>query len=162
MEVKRLLEFLKYDPIEGTVSYIKSGKSLVPDSDGLVIVIDPISKKKKKFKLEKLCYSMLFGVNLTKDDKIIHKNLDETDFTARNLVMVTPMQYKELKEAWKNIQGGIKLQPHPRESFTYELSWYEKGVKRSQVVYDFIVAKQLERKLLFRFSKLLTKYCSSN
>ena len=161
MKVERLKEFLNYNLETGVVSYKKTGKSLIQDEDGLVIVTDPSSKQKKKFKMAKLCYSLLFNVNLEKEHKVIHKNLDETDFSAVNLIMVSQEQFKEIKEAWKNLQGGIRLTVHPKDMYSYKLHWYEGGIERTQVIHDIVVAKKLEKKLLLRFSKTLTKYCTS-
>ena len=111
--------------------------------------------------MAKLCYSLLFNVNLEKEHKVIHKNLDETDFSAVNLIMVSQEQFKEIKEAWKNLQGIIRLTVHPKDMYSYKLHWYEGGIERTQVIHDIVVAKKLEKKLLLRFSKTLTKYCTS-
>lgn len=161
MKVDRLKEFLNYNSETGEVTYKKTNKSVYPDEDGLVIITDPSTKQKKKFKMQRLCYSLAYNVDLAKESKIIHKNLDETDFSIVNLLMVSQEQFKEIKEAWRNLQGGIRLTVHPKDMYSYKLFWYEKGIERSQVIHDVVVAKKVEKKLLLRFSKILTKYCTS-
>jgi hypothetical protein len=162
MNIQRLTEILDYNPSSGLITYRHNGKTLEIMEDRLVKVKDPETKQQRKFKMEKLCYSLAFGVELDKSDKIIHRNLNDSDFTTINLMQVTPEQYKEIKEAWKNIQGGIRLVIHPTDVYSYKLYWFESGTERSKVVQDVVVAKRMERRLIIKYSKILTKYCISD
>lgn len=155
---KILGSFLTYDPVKGTVLQ-QNNRPLIADQDGLVIVTNPETKAKKKFKLNKLCYSLFTGIDLDKDTKVLHKNLNRTDYSALNLVLVSSLEFRQIKEAWRNIQGGIRLVPHPTDMYCYRIHWYEGAVEKKQLVRDIVVAKRLQKKLLLRYSKFLTKYC---
>lgn len=162
MQVKRLLEFLNYNATTGDLVYKHSGRRVQAQEDGFVLIIDPSSKKRKKFKLSKLCYSLFHNIDLSKEAKIIHKDLNTSNFKISNLLLLSNSQYKELKEATKNIQGGIRLVVHPTDVYSYRLFWFQDGVEKSKVIQDVVVAKKLEKRLLLRSSKILTKYCPTD
>lgn len=163
MKVERLLELVNYNPVTGVMTDKKTGNTLYPSSfDKLISVRDPVTKKVSKFKPAKLAYSLLFKVDLTKTDRVIHRNLNEEDNSAHNLLLVDMQLNREIKEAWKNIQGGIRLVAHPTDSYAYKLHWFEGGAEKTKVVQDVVVGKRLEQKLLLRYSKILTKYCNSS
>lgn len=162
MQVKRLLEFLNYNAATGDLVYKHSGRIVQVQEDGFVLIIDPESKKRKKFKLSKLCYSLFHNVDLQKEDKVVHKDLNPNNFKITNLLLLSSSQYKELKEAKKNIQGGIRLVIHPTDVYSYRLFWFQDGVEKSKVIQDVVVAKKLEKRLLLKSSKILTKYCPTD
>lgn len=162
MQVKRLLEFLNYNAATGDLVYKHSGRRVQVQEDGFVLIIDPESKKRKKFKLSKLCYSLFHNVDLQKEDKVVHKDLNPNNFKITNLLLLSSSQYKELKEAKKNIQGGIRLVIHPTDVYSYRLFWFQDGVEKSKVIQDVVVAKKLEKRLLLKSSKILTKYCPTD
>lgn len=159
MQAEKLQELLDYDPLSGRVVIKSSGKLLFPAEDGYCLLTLPDGKK-KKIKLNKICYSLLHNKTLLKTCKVIHRDLDTSNFRANNLILLTAPQYKELKEALKNLQGGIRLQVHPTDVYSYKLFWYEDAKEKTKVVQDIVVAKRLEQRLLLKSSKILTKYCS--
>lgn len=160
MTYKDLITFLDYNPTTGVIKSKQTGK-VVDLVDGYLQVINPVTKQKKKFKPGKLAYTLAFGKDLVKTDRVVHRNLNENDLSAVNLMLVTSEQALEIKEAWKNLQGGIRMQVHPKDIYSYKLFWYENGSMKTKVVQDIVVAKKLERKLLLKYSKILTKYCIS-
>lgn len=161
MKLERLQEILNYDPLTGDLTIKKSGRRLLPDEDGLVSIYDNKTKKRPKFKFNRLCW--MLGNNLTPaaSDKIIHRNLKFSDTSLCNLFLVANDEYKKYKNAYKNLTGGIRLSIHPTDAYCYKVHWYEGIVEKTQLVSDVVVAKKLETKLRLRFSKILTKYCYS-
>lgn len=162
MNAERLQELLDYNPVTGAVIVKETGRPLQLQEDKLVHVRDPIAKKTKKFKIGKLCYTLLHGVDLEKTDRVVHKNLDNTDCSAHNLMLVDMQQNREIREAWKNIQGGIRLTPHPTDIYCYKLHWFQGGIEKTKTIGDIVVAERMKRRLLLKYSKILTKYCNSS
>lgn len=157
--LERLKEILLYDAVTGKVSTLK-GRVLVPDADGLVIVFDKEAKKPStKYKLERIAYFLATGAFPREDQKVLHKNLDDLDNRAKNLLLVSRIVYRQIKEAERNLQGGIKVVPHPVDMFSYIVIWFDKGVERSRIIGDIGIARRFQVKLQLKYSKILTKYC---
>lgn len=132
----------------------------MPDHDGLVYVFDSQGTPKSvKYKLDKLAYFLWTGSFPGENSKILHRNLDETDNKALNILEVSRSTYNKIKEAQKNLDHGIKISNHPTDQLSHVLTWYENGVEKSRVIQDIVVAKRLKTKLLLEYSKFLTKYC---
>ena len=158
--MQRLNELLTYNPKNGEVRVRKSNKLLQADHDGLVYVFDSQSKPKSvKYKLDKLAFYFLTGSFPSESQKILHKNLDESDNRATNLAVVSRGVFNKINEAVKNLDYGIKLVNHPTDQLSYIVLWYESGVERSRVIQDVVIAKRMKTRLQLKFSKFLTKYC---
>lgn len=155
----RLRELLTYDPVKGEIR-TKKGRLLVPDHDGLVTIFDANAKPKhKKYKLNKIAYYLAFGLFPRKDQVVLHKNLDSEDYKIHNLLVVSKKVFCNIKEAQKNLSGGIKITPHPEDQFAYEVNWFEEGKPKKVVHYDIAFAQRVQTRLILKFSKFLTKYC---
>lgn len=149
-----------YNPQNGEVRVRKSNKLLIPDEGGLVYVFDSQGVPKSvKYKLDKLAYFLWTGIFPSESSKILHKNLDDNDNRAINLLEVSRGTYNKIKEAEKNLDYGIRIGNHPTDKLSHVLYWYENGAERFKVVGDIVVAKRLKTKLQLKYSKFLTKYC---
>lgn len=158
-DLSRLKEILDYDPSTGKV-YTKKGRQLTPDDDGLVVVFDNQAiVRSVKHKLDKLAYYLAFGVYPRKDQKVLHRNLDEFDNSIKNLSLVSRSVYRQIKEAHKNLTGGIHLVPHTVDQFSYVIKWFDSGVEKSKIIQDIVIARKAQLKLQLKYSKILTKYC---
>ena len=115
--------------------------------------------KSVKYKLDKLAYFLWTQKFPSDKGRILHRNLDENDNRAINLIEVSRSVYNKINEAVRNLDYGIRLVNHPTDQLSYILLWFEGGVERSRVVQDIVVAKRLKTRLQLRFSKFLTKYC---
>ena len=92
-----------YNPQNGEVRVRKSNKLLIPDEGGLVYVFDSQGVPKSvKYKLDKLAYFLWTGIFPSENSKILHKNLDDNDNRATNLLEVSRGTYNKIKEAEKN------------------------------------------------------------
>lgn len=168
MTPQRLKELLEYNPKSGVVTRKTSGKALIPDYAGFVSVYDPSSKKTTKRKLKNIAAFFAYtGSDYSSGDGglydtcqvVLHKNMQEEDYTASNLTYVPAGEYKQIKEAYRNINESIKLTQHPSDAFSYILHWYQNGAMRSRVIQDIVVAKREMLKLKLKYSKILTAYC---
>lgn len=161
MKLERLQEILEYDPLSGSVTIKKSGRRIFPDEDGIISIYDSKTKKRPKFKFNRLCWMLGNNKIPNPTDKVIHRNLKEHDTSLCNLYLVSNEEYKKYKNAHKNLTGGIRLTVHPKDAYCYNVHWYEGATEKTHFVSDIVVAKKLETKLRLRFSKILTKYCYS-
>lgn len=153
-----MLEHLTYDPVAGTVTS-KHGNKVKPDDTGICFVWNPSTKKNVKVKYDKLCYYLGTGKKVTDEHRILHRNLDEKDCTLRNLKLVHKSVYYKIQEALRNLNGGIRLQPHLLDQFATVICWYEKNREKHKVVYDPITAQRVLLLKKLEYSKILTKYC---
>lgn len=159
MQISRIRELLNYDPSTGIVT-TKKNRVLLPDNNGQVVVFDSIDKKSIKSKLDKLAYSLAFGVVPdTSNKRILHKNMKQEDNRLTNLQLVSRTIFLEVKEAYRNMTGGIRMVPHPVDQFSYIVHWFEKGVEKSKILADLVSARQFMLKKQLKYSKKLTKYC---
>ncbi len=155
----RLKELLVYDQTTGRI-YTNRGRLLVADSNGLVTVFDKKAKiRRVKYKLERIAYFLAFGVAPREDQRVLHKNLDVSDNSIKNLALVSRSVYRQIKEAERNLQGGIRIIPHSIDMFCYVLLWYDKSIERSKILSDIGIARRQQVKLQLKYSKILTKYC---
>ena len=157
--LERLKEILKYDPVTGKVCTLK-GRALTADQNGLVIVFDNQAKKPStKYKLERVAYFLAHNFFPREDQKVLHKNLDTQDNRAKNLLLVSRSVFRQIKEAHRNLTGGIHIVPHAVDQFSYILKWFEGGIEKSRIIQDIVVARRQQLKLQLKYSKILTKYC---
>ena len=153
-------EILKYDPKTGEVRVRRNNRLLIADHDGLVYVFDSNgSPKSVKYKLDKLAYYLWTQEFPSENCRILHRNLDDCDNRAVNLLEVSRGVYNKIKEASKNLDHGIRIINHPTDQMSHILLWYEGGQEKERVIEDIVVAKRLKTRLQLRYSKFLTKYC---
>lgn len=154
----RLRELLDYDPSTGVVK-TRKGRVLMPDHDGLVVIFCSETKTKIKQKLERIAYTLAFGVVPRKDKKVLHKNLDISDNSSKNLSLVTRGIFLQIKEAQRNLTQGIRLSAHCTDQFDYVVSWIDQGKEKHLVFSDIGAARKFMLKQQLKYSKILTKYC---
>jgi hypothetical protein len=157
MYTASLLEKFRFDHLAGAVYFKSTGKKLEPSWDGYVVVQIPEGRKKLKY--NKFCMELLMKESLPKGSKILHLNLDETDTKVSNMRLLDSESYRRVKEALANLEGGIKIQIHPKDSYAYIVSWTDNAVKKSKVLQDAVVAQRFALRLKLKYSKILTKYC---
>lgn len=152
---------VKYDTNKGLLSLVKTGRPLFPDESGNAVVWVGTEKKLLKIKYEKLCYYLAHGKVPSSQEKILHKNLDTSDYRLSNLVIVPREKFREIKESIMNIEDHLRIQPHPSDQYSYFV-YYRKDKQNKRVLCgDIIEAQKLERSLRLQFLKLITKYCNT-
>ena len=158
--LERLRELLEYDALTGKVTNRKTKRVLTCDEDGLVIIFDRKAKvKSTKYKLERIAFALAYGFFPLETQKVLHKNLDPNDNRLKNITLVSRSVFKQIKEADRNLSGGIRMVPHSTDQFAYILYWFEGGIEKNKVIQDIVVAKRQLLKLQLKYSKILTKYC---
>lgn len=159
MTPDRLREILDYNPSTGVISNKKTKRKLEADYDGLVAVFCSKQKKLFKIKLEKIAYTLAHGVYPNNDQKVLHKNLNISDNSSKNLSLVSRRVFLQIKEAHRNLTEGVRLSSHPVDQFNYIVYWIEQNQEKQKVVHDIVEARKVMLKLQLKYSKILTKYC---
>lgn len=158
--LERLKELLEYEPETGKVTIIRNKRVLTPDPDGIVVIFDSKAKPKtRKYKLERIAFYLAFSFFPREDQRVLHKNLDPEDNRIQNLALVSRTVFRHIKEAHRNLTGGIHLVPHATDQFAYILKWFEDGTERSRIIQDIVIARRQQLKLQLKYSKILTKFC---
>ena len=156
MQIERLKEILEYDQVNGVLILKKSGRKLVPSEDGSVIIFD---KKNYRFKYDKLCIALLHNDFPSSDLKVLHRDMDDNNFKANNLKLVSRETYKQISEAYRNLNGGIRYDHHPTDKLMYQVQWFDGYTLKKRSIADLGLVKRCIVGLQLKYSKILTRYC---
>lgn len=152
-------EVLQYNALTGQLSMKKSNRLLEPDDQGSVVLYEPKTRKRKRIKFSRICWELGNAKTLPDDHRILHKNLDETDFRLNNLVALPRQTYNKVQEALRNLRYHLKMQPHPHDQYSYIITYQLDNATVREIKHDIIAARLLYTKLQLKFAKTLNKYC---
>jgi hypothetical protein len=155
-----LKELIDYDFIKGEYYILKNNiryRKIFPNEEGYLVFYR--KGKRIKLKANRVAIQLVQDIVVQKDKAVLHKNLDENDFRFCNLLLISKKIYNNIKEAHRNLSGYLKLQPHPKDVFSYLLIWKENAKDKIVVVQDIVVARRMYNKLQLKYAKLLSKYC---
>lgn len=156
---ERLQQLLHYDPCSGVITKVQNNRMLTPDDAGCVVVHDSESGSSVKIKYDKLAYLLAYKKQLKANQRLLHKNLDTEDCRLHNMVVVSREVFLKVKEAKKNLDGGIKMLAHSTDQFSYVVHWYENHKPRKKLIRDVVLAQKFILRLKLKYSKVLTTYC---
>ena len=159
MELDELKQRLAYDPQTGIVRLRKSNRQLMPDAYGMISIYVHAEVKNYKFKLDKLSYELGYERRVPSTHKVLHKNLDEADNRLVNLTTVHRATYRKITEAARNLNGALRIVPHPEDQFSYFVEHYQNCTLKRQLIQDVTLAKKQVLKLQLKFAKFLNRYC---
>lgn len=160
MTNEELKEILLYNPDEGSFYIIRDSipyRRVFPNEDGYIIFFR--NSIRYKLRASRIAAELGWGTSLTKDKIVLHLNLDERDYRLKNLRIIPRKFRREIKEAQRNLNGVLRLEPHRTNAYSYVLYWKEGNKERSAVIEDVVTAKRLLAKLQLKFSKILSKHC---
>lgn len=157
MLTQELKNYLSYNPLNGEI-YVLSvrPRKLLPDEN--YNVNTTVNGIKLKVKYNKLVWYLVHGKVPKDNNVILHRNLDNTDFTLNNLTVISKREYLKLQESLKNLQGALRMYSHPTDIFSYILEYRDSGRLRKEVISDVTVARKKFSKLQFKFIKFIAKY----
>lgn len=157
MQVKELID---YDIFEGSFFILKNNtryRKIFPNEEGYLVFYK--SGRRIKLKANKVAIELVQNIIVQKDKSVLHKNLNENDYRYSNLKLISKKVHNTIKEAYRNLNGCLKLQPHSKDMFSYILMWKENGKDKVLVVQDIVVAKRMFTKLQLKYAKILNRYC---
>lgn len=156
----KLRELIDYDILEGSFFILKNNaryRKIFPNEEGYLVFYK--DSKRIKLKANKTAIELVQNIIVQKDKVVLHKNLNENDYRYCNLRLISKKTHNSIKEAYRNLNGYLKLQPHPKDMFCYMLIWKENSKDRILVVQDIVVAKRMLNKLQLKYAKILNRYC---
>ena len=134
---------------------------LFPNAEGLLQYFCVADKKNKKHVPLRAAYEIFNETRLTVQQVVYPKDLDDGNWKADNLGMITREEYAKLRDALYNITNDVSVHPHPKHTYTYIVGWKEKGRIRTKTVHDVTKVQQIRRIIRMKSSKTLSKYVVS-
>lgn len=159
MELQRINELLIYNPQTGEIQSRESKRRITPCPDGFYTIWDADTKKKTKFKADRLSWTLGNNKKLRKNSKVLHLNLSTTDNRLSNLRVVPSAVFNKVMEAAKNLGGALKIQPHPSDKYNFIVLYFKDKVQKKDIVCDIIEAQRRLIVLQLQSAKVLTKFC---
>lgn len=157
-----LADLLSYDPTLGNFFVVGASGSrcprrLVPDEEGYLVFF----RKGQKYKLKanKVAIELHYGQPVAADRIVLHRNLDSKDYRLINLKVISREVMKLIKEAQRNLNGNLKIVPHPTDAFSYVLCWRQDGKDRTKVIHDIGTAQSELTRLQLAYAKVLNRFC---
>jgi hypothetical protein len=157
---EQLKDILLYEPEKGEFFLLKQGnihRKLFPNEEGYLVFFK--NSVRYKLRASKVAVELGWGTTLHKDKVILHLNLNERDYRLVNLRIITRKVRMLIREAQRNLEGGLRIETNPSRPYTYLIVWKEDKKERATLVQDIIVAKKLLTKMKLKYSKILSKYC---
>jgi hypothetical protein len=148
-------KFYRLNAPESTVD-----RQIFPCEDGYLTYFCAFRKKRIHRKASVLAYEILKDSPIG-NLKVYHKNLVESDYRGINLGYCQKEEYKAIRDGLYNLNGGIRLRPHPNNVHVYQV-FFRKNGRETYITFDDIVfAMRFHRRLLYRTMKMLNKYLVS-
>lgn len=138
---------------------METSRKVVSDADGFLTVWDSASKKKTKFKTDRLCWTLGNNKKLRKNQRVLHLNLNTADNRLANLRVVPSSIFNKVSEAAKNLGGALKIQPHIKDKYNFNVLFFKDKVLKREIYGDIIGAQQRLIVLQLQSAKVLTRYC---
>jgi hypothetical protein len=159
VDFERIKTLVQYERETGVIYSTKTGRIVTSDYNSQVIIYDPETRKRTKVKKNILCWMLLNDRLVPSDSKILHRNLNEDDCKATNLVCIPRKTYNIIQEAYRNLSKNLKLIAHGTDKYSYKLIYYKDGKKVQTVVGDIVQANRELTRLRLKYAKILNKYC---
>jgi hypothetical protein len=159
MTPEKLAEYLIYEPLTGNIRLRKNNRILIPDAYGFISLYIHKELKKHKLKVDKVAYELGNNRKVPASHRVLHKNLREEDNRLVNLTTVHRQTMRKINEAVRNLNGYLRMVPHPEDQFLYYIEYQDNGIYHRELRHDIVTARQHLLKLQLKFAKLLNKYC---
>lgn len=155
-----LKDILNYEGDSGKFFILKNNKKskqVIPDEDGYLNFY--FEKKKYKLKANKVAIELAHNQKLNQDEVVLHRNMDSLDFRLINLKVISRELNKQIKEAYRNLSGLLKMSAHPTDAYSQIIQWRDEGKNHRLIVHDIGVAQRTLAKLQLKFAKILNSHC---
>lgn len=132
-------------------------RRVLSDDDGFVVVYLADAKKTKRRPL-RLAWEIINNTTVPQDHEVYAKNLNSNDYSGFNLQLIHKNEFKQLKDAIKNLEGALKLKPTENKPHGVTLMYILGGRKQKEYFEDIVTAKKAKNKILVYCTKLVSKY----
>jgi hypothetical protein len=159
---------LLYDHIQGSfwrlkldsVGNLQQDRRLFPNEEGNISYFCAATRKPVKRKASVLAWEILYNCS-ARDLYILHRDLDESNLKGSNLFALNRKEYIRYKDCLSNVQGAIRLHPHPTDAFSY-IVYHRRGNKLKQNTFkDIVSALRFKKKMLLFSLKVLGRYLNT-
>jgi len=150
----------QYCMYTGRITSLKSGKTLVVTEDGFYVV--QAAGVRTKIKADKLCWMLGNNQYIPEGYTVLHRNLDVSDCSLKNLLLLPNREHRAVLEASANLTSSMKLSMHPTDAYSVVLSYKLNGKLQKDIFTDSTAAKRKFKQLQLKFAKILSKYCISS
>lgn len=137
---------------------VSIGAEIVPTHSHLLRIGATCNNKLFTIKANKAAFILFTNSMPDKDIVLYPKNLDDFDYSLKNLGSIPKENYRELKQALHNLNHALSINPHPRDRWHYVVK-YKDEVNKVKVFQDVVSAKRFYRSLLLKYTKTVSKYC---
>jgi len=172
MASEDLLPYLEYVHSEQRLYSLKESKLTYTGKpeDNRLKLIQPdeerqvccnINKKLVRTKYSRLLWMVLHGTFPARDQVVLHKDLDEDNYSINNLSLITRQQYRLLTENIRNLAGELRIVPHKQDVFSYVLEYRKNGLVVRKVIHDIGIAKRRLARLQLLASKIVASFTVS-
>ena len=159
MTLDFLVKNFEYIPSTGELFVLKEGnrhRKVVPNDEQNVVLT--IEGSRVKLRYDRLVYRIYHRVDIKSNQVIFHKDLDESNNRISNLCLMDKKVHFKVLEAMKNLNGALRLIPHPTDAFSYILEHRQEGRLRKEVISDISMGKKKLLKAQIKFIKFISKY----
>ena len=159
-----LFKYLQYNKYTGQLYLLDSSssiiKEIIPDIFYYVqfSIKDNYNIYKYKLKYSNLIWLLIYNHRPTAKEKILHKDLDLSNFKLNNLVLVSSSTFFSIKEALQNLQGRLRIIQNPRDRLSYILEYKHRGRLFKEVLGDIGIAKKKMLRLQLKYMKFISSY----
>lgn len=157
MNLEELLDNVLYE--SDNLYVLKSGKvhrKLVPNEDQLVYLC--FNRTKMKIRYDRLKYMIYHKTKISREQVVFHRDLDETNNAISNLALMNKDIHFKVLEAMKNLNGNLRLIPHPTDAFSYILEYRKAGRLQREVISDIGIGKKKLLRMQLKFIKFISSY----
>ena len=136
-------------------------RALAPDEQGMLSVVDGLTKKHTFKKAAILAWEFIHSSKLPDGHVVYFKNLNTSDYNGYNIAAIPRQQFALLRDAIDNITGVLKLVPHATEVYSYKVRYKHKGQVLHKQFHDVVDAQKFMRSVLIKSTKIMSKYLVS-
>ena len=133
-------------------------RALSPDEQGMLSVLDGLTKKPTFKKAAILAWEFIHSSKLPEGYVVYFKNLNTSDYNGYNIAALPRAQYSMLRDAIDNIAGILKLVPHATEVYSYKVRYKHKGQVHHKQFHDVVDAQKFMRSVLIKSTKVMSKH----
>lgn len=133
-------------------------RALAPDEQGMLSVVDGLTKKHTFKKAVILAWEFIHSSKLPDGYVVYFKNLNTADYNGYNIAAIPRAQFALLRDAIDNISGVLKLVPHATEVYSYKVRYKHKGQVLHKQFHDVVDAQKFMRSVLIKSTKIMSRH----
>ena len=152
---------IKFNHIEGKFYRIDNDKLLKIDDEGYLLYRYNINERLLKRKAINVAWEFMYE-KIPEKKIIFPKDFNYKNCSGYNLICVSKKVFQTITDAYRNVNGEIKLIPHKTDMYSYVVKYRKNGTTSTIKYHDIVQALKTRDKLLLKSMKILGKYIISS